>query len=113
MYANRFSVLTEESAPSSSVENVDVLETRNTSTQTKTAPGRAKGMWICGGGNSLQVTLRVKTIDTGRTLQSQALVDSGATHCFIDEQIAILNRWNLNPLTIPVQLVKTVLVARV
>ena len=61
-------------------------------------------MWICRGEASLQIALRVKTIDTGRTLQSQALVDSGATHCFIDEQIAILNRWNLNPLTTPVQL---------
>lgn len=44
----------------------------------------------------LDVKVVVKTVNTGETIQLSALVDSGATGMFVDEQFVKEQGWNLD-----------------
>src|SRR5882762_8038541 len=50
----------------------------------------------------LELRIEVKTVDTGERLTVTGLLDSGATTCFIDEEIIKQNRLNSVPLRIQV-----------
>lgn len=44
----------------------------------------------------------VKTVDTGEMVQLSALVDSGATGMFVDEQFVKEQGWNLDEVSRPI-----------
>ena len=55
--------------------------------------------WICGGGkNSIVIPIRIHTVNTEETSAEMALVDSGATHSFIDREYVDMKGWNPTPL---------------
>lgn len=51
---------------------------------------------------SLTIGVRLKSLDTLRSDKAQALVDSGATGCFIDEEFVKKNKWPMEKLAKPI-----------
>ena len=69
---------------------------------TKTVPA-SEPTWICGGGNSITIPIRLHTIDTEETSAEIALVDSGATHSFIDQEYVNMKGWNTTLVKKPIR----------
>ncbi|KIL64293.1 hypothetical protein M378DRAFT_43018, partial [Amanita muscaria Koide BX008] len=54
------------------------------------------------GSNSLDLPLVLDTLDDGRTFDTQGLLDSGATGCYLDEGFARAKGLNLEQLPRPI-----------
>ena len=91
---NRFSMLPEYH--DSTAVYTSAHDNKSIHTQKVQAPEPA---WICGGGkNSITIPIRLHTVDTEETSAEMALVDSGATHSFIDREYVQMKGWNPTPL---------------
>ena len=51
-----------------------------------------------------EVLIKIKTVDTGEHVSVKALLDSGATECFINEEFARENGLNLTPMNHPAKI---------
>ena len=51
-----------------------------------------------------EVLIEIKTVDTGERVSVKALLDSGATECFIDEEFVKKNGLNMTPMCHPAKI---------
>jgi len=51
-----------------------------------------------------EILIEIKTVDTGERVSVKALLDSGATECFIDEEFVKKNGLNITPMCHPAKL---------
>ena len=92
--SNRYIHLPEEHYPSNDVPT-PVIEYESVP-QKPRAPKQQ--IWIRGGSLSVEVPVRLTTLDTKETSKEIALLDSGATHSFIDEEFVKMKGWNMERL---------------
>ncbi len=98
---NHFSVL-DSDVPAPSAENVIELAGPINIVPQPNTEQKICTTIIGNGTQSLFVTVKLQTLDTGRTTKIQALVDSGATGSFVDRKYAESQQWNLRELEHPV-----------
>ncbi len=94
---NRFSVLDSDIPAPSAEKVIELVEPINIVPRPKTEQ-KIHTTIIGNGTQSLFVTVKLQTLDTGRTTKIQALVDSGATGSFVDRKFAESQQWNLREL---------------
>lgn len=94
MCQNRFAVLEEEQAQPPFIPEQYTPYTNNL----HTAPKKEK---IRASGNSLKHSITLTTVDSGRSLKVDALIDSGATGSFIDSSLVQHEQWNTMELERP------------